>query len=1025
MKLRAKLLLLFFALAVLPMAGVGVLSYYNSLRTVEEVVEIRNLNAAREGADTLSKLVTQRQDETTLLAQNQEIQNFYAQLPDAVPQRLQTFYGQFFQGPRQAFIQLQYLDLDGNLILRYNGLATDPTGNARPTLTRTDTTFTYLNLGPYQEDRLHVENAYLQTHGPVLRCGRWIKSIADGRRIGFLLADLSIAQLVAATPIGQRTLPRASAILFERAEGRILYHPEAHLIGEHIDQTVSQGGELFAQILQDSTGQARDRLNEHLLSYVDLDRAHWTVGIFTHVMAHTVPARRAGLINLGIALGCALLILILTPLVVGRVTRSIHRVTEGAEAIAAGDLDQQITVDSHDETRTLADAFNRMAASLKQHLAELEDRVKERTAELATANDRLAAQNRDLTVEQALERVRTEVAAMQQSDDLHKVGKVVEEALVELGVPCNEVGINTVDEEARVKRSYSPNNLYGDGRENILDKVYFDHWKKGETFIRSTTPESLSDRYQQGIDTGDFAGTEDERETVRAIMQRITEQGGEVWIVDVPFTHGALAMNKFGAEPFADDHVHLLERFTEVFALGYRRYLDLEAAEARTRQAELERAVERVRSAAMAMDSSDDLGHVIRVLFGELDRLRVDAPRAGIYFVDEAAGLLDCWLALANEHQGLDWSQSPMLVSIDQSAVVSRFSTPISADLVQRQMRAWRSGEVTTGEVEFTREDLQEGWKEQGIRGTRETLDRVADAIAGNWQDTQVPFAHGTISYFERATVTANVDIVRALASALELGYRRFLDFQRLEAQNQQLQEANEQIQEATRHKSQFLARMSHDLRTPMNAIIGYTRILIRRVKDQLDPRQFQNLENIQLSANNLLILINDILDLSRIESGRVDLKPEAVDLPQLIDECAASVESLLKPGVELKRQVDAPATLTTDADLLRRIVMNLLGNAVKFTEAGRITLSLSAQNGGVQLAITDTGVGIPPEDLPYIFEEFRQVDGQGDVKVQEGSGLGLAIVRKSVELLGGTIEAESTVGQGTTFTLQLDHYRQ
>jgi len=211
-----------------------------------------------------------------------------------------------------------------------------------------------------------------------------------------------------------------------------------------------------------------------------------------------------------------------------------------------------------------------------------------------------------------------------------------------------------------------------------------------------------------------------------------------------------------------------------------------------------------------------------------------------------------------------------------------------------------------------------------------------------------------------------------------------------------------------------------------MNAIIGYTRILKRRLQDHVDERQLKNLYNIETSSNNLLGLINEILDLSRIESGRIDVKPADIDVKQLAEECAASVAPLVKEGVEFKQDVEEVPTLYTDGEMLRRIVMNLLGNAVKFTESGRITLTLrpvdtSVEN-AVEVTVADTGVGIPSEDLPYIFEEFRQVDREGGAEAQ-GSGLGLAIVKKSVELLGGIIEAESEVGKGTQFTLQIKDY--
>jgi len=271
--------------------------------------------------------------------------------------------------------------------------------------------------------------------------------------------------------------------------------------------------------------------------------------------------------------------------------------------------------------------------------------------------------------------------------------------------------------------------------------------------------------------------------------------------------------------------------------------------------------------------------------------------------------------------------------------------------------------------------------------------------------------------YLARTVSHANRDLKTQLKQIRELSAKT-------QEQNRALEEANRLIQEANRLKSDFLARMSHDLRTPMNAIIGYTRILLRQVKDILTERQYRNLDNIQISANNLLSLINDILDLSKIEAGRIDLKPDAVDLKQLAADCIVSVESLVKPGVQLEQQLEDVYPVHTDEDRIRRVVMNLLSNALKFTEKGSITVSLKPVDYGVELSVADTGLGIPSEDLPHIFDEFRQVESEGG-KTQEGTGLGLSIAKKSVELLGGTISVESEIGEGTKFTLRIMDYEE
>ncbi|MFT7694817.1 MAG: signal transduction histidine kinase, partial [Candidatus Latescibacterota bacterium] len=193
--------------------------------------------------------------------------------------------------------------------------------------------------------------------------------------------------------------------------------------------------------------------------------------------------------------------------------------------------------------------------------------------------------------------------------------------------------------------------------------------------------------------------------------------------------------------------------------------------------------------------------------------------------------------------------------------------------------------------------------------------------------------------------VSMSVYLARSVAQTNQELQQRLLQVEELSAKTQeqyeQIQEQNAQIQEANRLKSDFLARMSHDLRTPMNAIIGYTRILLRKSADVLDTRQYKNLQNVQISASALLELINDILDLSKIEAGRVELKPAEVDLKILVEECARSIESLLGPGVELRCQLEELPLFVTDEDRVRRALMNLLSNAVKFTEVGHVEVFL------------------------------------------------------------------------------------
>ena len=243
----------------------------------------------------------------------------------------------------------------------------------------------------------------------------------------------------------------------------------------------------------------------------------------------------------------------------------------------------------------------------------------------------------------------------------------------------------------------------------------------------------------------------------------------------------------------------------------------------------------------------------------------------------------------------------------------------------------------------------------------------------------------------------------------------------KVEERTQELQEANLKLADASQHKSEFLANMSHELRTPMNAIIGFTRLVMRRAKDVLPVRQYENLEKILISAEHLLGLINDILDLSKIEAGRVEVHAASFALEPLVDLCLRTVEPLVKS--DRLRLVKALAAelppLYTDEDKLKQILINLLSNAVKFTAEGTVTVMTRYQDGGLTLTVADTGIGIPESALGVIFEEFRQVDSS-TTREYGGTGLGLSISRHLARLLGGDITVQSAVGAGSTFTVTL-----
>jgi two-component system, NtrC family, sensor kinase len=236
-----------------------------------------------------------------------------------------------------------------------------------------------------------------------------------------------------------------------------------------------------------------------------------------------------------------------------------------------------------------------------------------------------------------------------------------------------------------------------------------------------------------------------------------------------------------------------------------------------------------------------------------------------------------------------------------------------------------------------------------------------------------------------------------------------------------EIAEKSRQLELASQHKSEFLANMSHELRTPLNAIIGFSEVLGERLFGDLNEKQGEYLKDIHASGQHLLSLINDILDLSKIEAGRMELELTDFHLPTALDNALILVrERAGRRGIALHMSTDERLDyVRADERKVRQVVLNLLSNAIKFTpEGGRVEVRAKQVDGSVEVSVSDTGVGIAPEDQEAIFEEFRQV-GTADKKV-EGTGLGLALSRKFVELHGGRIWVESRVGVGSTFTFTI-----
>jgi PAS domain S-box-containing protein len=375
----------------------------------------------------------------------------------------------------------------------------------------------------------------------------------------------------------------------------------------------------------------------------------------------------------------------------------------------------------------------------------------------------------------------------------------------------------------------------------------------------------------------------------------------------------------------------------------------------------------------------------------------------------------------------------PILVTDDQANIMLMnreaerlFEVPAGTELKDR-----RRQEVRANDTKFSSfiSDL----------ALSPDLTRVAE-IQLTDPETRTEFPAEVVSgkiFNERGEMTAIVSIVHDLTKVVE-NERLAAELVKLnegledrvrsatgevEERNRQLEWQRQELERAYRLKSEFLASMSHELRTPINALLGYTSLMRDRIYGDLTQRQDEALQRMYAASQHLLELVNDVLDLAKIEAGKMPVHIEPVDLSLLVREISLTIEPMVRSKDLTFTTLLPPEVppIETDRTKVKQILLNLLSNAVKFTHEGRIELDVRCGGAGdaVEINVRDSGIGISTDDMGKIFEDFRQVD-QSSTREFGGTGLGLSITRKLLHLLGGTIHVESEVGAGSTFTVRL-----
>jgi GAF domain-containing protein len=454
---------------------------------------------------------------------------------------------------------------------------------------------------------------------------------------------------------------------------------------------------------------------------------------------------------------------------------------------------------------------------------------------------------------------------------------------------------------------------------------------------------------------------------------------------------GVIVIQRSESGPFAGGHVELLKTFADQAVIAIENVRLFKELEARTR--DLTRSVEELRALGeigQAISSTLDLRTVLSTIVARATQL--SGTDAGvIYEYDEQR---EVFVPRATEH-------------LEAEIVETMLATPV------------RKGEGATGRLAEIQEPIQ---VPDILAAPAESRVRGALVRAGYRALLAVPLVReghllGGLTVIRKATGAFPPDVVDVL--------KTFATQSALAIQNARLfheiADKSRQLEAASQHKSEFLANMSHELRTPLNAIIGFSEVLAQGMFGEINAKQSEYLHDILESGRHLLSLINDILDLSKIEAGRMELEVSEFDLPQAIQNALVLVrERAIRRGITLGSTIDTRlGMISGDERKVKQVLLNLLSNALKFTpEGGQIDVAARLHDNRAEVSVADTGIGIAPTDQDAVFEEFRQV-GSADKKA-EGTGLGLALSRKFIELHGGKIWVQSELGRGSTFTFTL-----
>ncbi len=757
------------------------------------------------------------------------------------------------------------------------------------------------------------------------------------------------------------------------ANGRLIAHPDISLVLQKTD--LSSLPQIRAAAAPDrATGQmaeatvGRDMHGSEVLSArATIAPLGWTVFVDLPIAEAFGPLYATIWRTVVLVLAGVVISIVASLFLVRRMVAPIQVLRAGAARIGAGALDHRIAVQSGDELQALADAFNRMTERLQESYEGLERKVEERTRDLRESLEQQTATAEILRV------------ISSSPTDLQPVLDAVAESAARL---C----------EARDALIYR---VYGDRLKAVAQ-----YGSLGDSVIGEWLPlrrDLLTGRALidgKPIHIADILAASNAE---FSYSKALAESRGYRSSLVVPMIRegipiGTISIRRAEAQPFSEKHIELLKTFADQAVIAIENVRLFNELQSRTQ--ELAHSVEQLRSLAevsQAVNSTLDLQQVLDTVVAHAVQLS-SANGGVLYEFNETTGEFG----------------PRATYGFPQDLVETLLATPL------------HMGDGATGRAAAERAPVQ--IPDLRVEGAYSGPLQKATIQTGARAVLAVPLLREA-RIVGSLVVSRNspgdfppevVDLLQTFAAQSTLAIQNARLFREIEQKSQELQIASQ-------HKSQFLANMSHELRTPLNAILGYTELIVDQIYGKVPDKIRDVLERVQKSGRHLLGLINDVLDLSKIEAGQLSLSLSDYSFQDAVQSVVTSVESLAKEK-GLRLTADVASALPVGRGDERRIVqvlLNLVGNAIKFTDTGEVGIRVKRSEDAFLVAVSDTGPGIPESQFQNIFEEFQQIDNSS-TRTKGGSGLGLAIARKIIEMHGGSIWVESTVGKGSTFTFRL-----